>query len=89
MNLGCYQFNRSMRLLAHKKGLSLNQRGLWSGVFRDPKTRQKTATGEVLLNTFFLYTDRNAGVIIASRTEKEIFAALGVPWKEPHERSCS
>jgi hypothetical protein len=49
LNLGYYQFNRSMRLLANKKGFSLNQRGLWSGVFRDPKTRQKTAAGEVLL----------------------------------------
>ena len=39
-----------MRLLANKKGLSLNQRGLWSGVVRDPKTRQKTSSGEALIN---------------------------------------
>jgi DNA polymerase lambda len=89
LNLGCYQFNRSMRLLANKKGLSLNQRGLWSGVIRDPKTGQKTAAGEVLSEHALLHTDRNSGVVIASRTEKEIFAALGVPWKEPHERVCS
>ncbi|KAG8824690.1 hypothetical protein FRC19_001270 [Serendipita sp. 401] len=63
-------FNRSMRLLANKKGMSLNQRGLYDGVVRDPKTRLKTAVGR----------------IIASRTEQEIFRALGVPWQEPHER---
>jgi hypothetical protein len=37
----CYQFNRSMRLKARKLGFSLNQRGLWEGVIRDPTDRQK------------------------------------------------
>jgi hypothetical protein len=27
------------------------------------------------------------GRLIASRTEKEVFAALGVPWQEPHQRN--
>lgn len=66
-------FNRSMRLLANKKGMSLNQRGLWAGVVRDPKSRIKTCVG----------------TLIASRTEKDIFAALGVPWQLPHERILS
>ncbi|KDN44631.1 hypothetical protein RSAG8_05396, partial [Rhizoctonia solani AG-8 WAC10335] len=55
-------FNRSMRLLARKNGMSLNQRGLFQGVIRDPKTQRKT----------------NNGVLIASRTEQEIFDRLGV-----------
>lgn len=66
-------FNRSMRLLANKKGMSLNQRGLWAGVVRDPKSRIKTCVG----------------TLIASRTERDIFAALGVPWQLPHERILS
>ncbi|KAG8696623.1 hypothetical protein FRC09_008354 [Ceratobasidium sp. 395] len=56
------QFNRSMRLLARKKGMSLNQRGLFKGVIRDPKTQKK----------------HNEGVVVASRTEREIFDYLGV-----------
>ncbi|KZT57577.1 Nucleotidyltransferase [Calocera cornea HHB12733] len=62
-------FNRSIRLLAHKKGYSLNQRGLYGGVMRDTKRKKMTE-----------------GVIVASKTEKEIFDVLGVPWREPHER---
>ncbi|KAG9125877.1 hypothetical protein FRC07_005817 [Ceratobasidium sp. 392] len=61
------QFNRSMRLLARKKGMSLNQRGLFKGVIRDPKTQKK----------------HNEGVLVASRTEREIFDHLGVV------RNCS
>ncbi|KAJ3749842.1 Nucleotidyltransferase [Lentinula detonsa] len=64
-------FNRSMRLLANKMGYSLNQRGLYAGVVRDPRNRT------VKLNT---------GNLITSETEVEIFKALGVPWREPHER---
>ncbi|KAJ3971993.1 hypothetical protein EV361DRAFT_908160 [Lentinula raphanica] len=64
-------FNRSMRLLANKMGYSLNQRGLYAGVVRDPRNRT------VKLNT---------GNLIASETEEQIFKKLGVPWREPHER---
>lgn len=63
-------FNRSMRLLANKKGMSLNQRGLWTGVVRDHRTRQKTA----------------AGTLLNLPTERAIFEYLGVPWQEPHQR---
>jgi len=44
-NLHRIQFNRSMRLLANRKGMSLNQRGLWEGVTRDPKGKLKTCAG--------------------------------------------
>lgn len=66
-------FNRSMRLLARKKGFSLNQRGLFQGVIRDPKTQRKTGKG----------------IVVASRTEREIFDRLEMPWREPHERSIN
>jgi len=40
-------FNRSIRLLASKKGLRLNQRGLWKDVIRGPK-REKITQGSLL-----------------------------------------
>ena len=52
-------------------GYSLNQRGLYGGVIRDPRNRR---------------TKLNEGAIVASETEEEIFRILGVPWQEPHER---
>lgn len=39
MSLNYAQFNRSMRLKANKMGLSLNQRGLYRNVIRDPSNR--------------------------------------------------
>ncbi|KAF7514633.1 hypothetical protein G7054_g15144 [Neopestalotiopsis clavispora] len=64
-------FNRSMRLLADKKGMCLNQRGLFRGVIRGP--------GRVK------YTD---GELVEGRDERNIFEALGVQWREPHQRWC-
>ncbi|KAI9435731.1 hypothetical protein H4582DRAFT_1968310 [Lactarius indigo] len=65
-------FNRSLRLKANKMGYSLNQRGLFEGVVRSVEDRAiKT----------------NAGNVIASETEEEIFRILGVPWVEAHERA--
>ncbi|KAG6374231.1 hypothetical protein JVT61DRAFT_4890 [Boletus reticuloceps] len=64
-------FNRAIRLKANKHGYSLNQRGLYAGVLRDPYDRQKKVY---------------EGHIVASETEEEIFNILGVPWQEPHER---
>jgi DNA polymerase IV len=37
-------FNRSIRLLAHKQGMCLNQRGLWKDVIRD-RNRKKITQG--------------------------------------------
>ncbi|KII94194.1 hypothetical protein PLICRDRAFT_419236 [Plicaturopsis crispa FD-325 SS-3] len=64
-------FNRAMRLKASTLGYSLNQRGLFGGVIRDPRNRT------IKLST---------GTLVASETEQEIFKILGVPWQEPHER---
>jgi len=64
-------FNRAMRFKAGTMGYSLNQRGLYGGVVRDPRDRKKKL---------------NTGTIVASETEEEIFRILGVPWQEPHER---
>ncbi|KAI6003223.1 hypothetical protein F5J12DRAFT_783656 [Pisolithus orientalis] len=59
-------FNRAMRLKANVMGYSLNQRGLYGGVVRDPQNRR------VKLSDAY-YT----GSIIASETEEEIFQILG------------
>ncbi|TFK29191.1 hypothetical protein FA15DRAFT_664515 [Coprinopsis marcescibilis] len=64
-------FNRAMRLKANVMGYSLNQRGLFAGVIRDPRDRR---------------VKMEAGHLVASETEEEIFKILGVPWQEPHER---
>ncbi|KAJ3568687.1 hypothetical protein NP233_g5553 [Leucocoprinus birnbaumii] len=64
-------FNRAMRLKANKMGYSLNQRGLFTGVVRDPRDSR---------------IKNNEGTLVASETEQEIFRILNVPWQEPHER---
>ncbi|KAF5372585.1 hypothetical protein D9758_005201 [Tetrapyrgos nigripes] len=64
-------FNCSMRLKARSMGYSLNQRGLYDKVIRNPRK-----WAEKLDN----------GHIIAADTEQDIFRILGVPWQEPHER---
>ncbi|KAF9458134.1 hypothetical protein BDZ94DRAFT_1201680 [Collybia nuda] len=64
-------FNRAIRWKAGAMGYSLNQKGLFSGVVRDPRDRR------VKMNT---------GTLIASETEEEIFRILNVPWQEPRER---
>lgn len=65
-------FNRSMRLLASRKQLRLNQRGLYKDVIRDSSNRQKITEGELL----------------EGRSEKRIFELLGVKWREPSQRWC-
>lgn len=64
-------FNRAIRLKANSLGYSLNQRGLFAGVVRDPRDRR---------------VKLNQGSLVASETEEEIFKILDVPWQEPHER---
>lgn len=64
-------FNRALRLKANHMGYSLNEKGLWEGVIRDPSNRSKKL---------------NNGTIKASETEEEIFKILNVPYQEPHER---
>ncbi|KAJ7054668.1 DNA polymerase lambda [Mycena amicta] len=65
-------FNRKMRFKAGKMGYSLNQKGLFAGVVRNPSNRTEKI---------------NAGNIIAGETEEEIFKILGVPFRLPHERA--
>ncbi|KIM37902.1 hypothetical protein M413DRAFT_252511 [Hebeloma cylindrosporum] len=64
-------FNRAIRMKANVLGYSLNQKGLFGNIVRDPRDRR---------------IKMNAGVLVASETEEEIFKILGVPWQEPHER---
>ncbi|KAH9886677.1 hypothetical protein C8Q73DRAFT_714869 [Cubamyces lactineus] len=64
-------FNRSLRLKANKMGYSLNQRGLYAGVVRNPSDKRQKL---------------NDGQLVASESEREILDILGVPWQEPHER---
>ncbi|KAF7297381.1 DNA polymerase lambda [Mycena indigotica] len=64
-------FNRKMRYKANKMGYSLNQKGLYAGVVRNPsKWSEKTNTGNV----------------IACETEEEIFAKLEIPFLPPCDR---
>ncbi|KAJ7123756.1 hypothetical protein C8R44DRAFT_620870 [Mycena epipterygia] len=64
-------FNRAIRFKAGKMHYSLNQKGLWAGVVRDPRDRTKKL---------------NTGYLVASETEEEIFRMLDVPFQQPHER---
>lgn len=63
-------FNRSMRLLAGKKGMRLNQRGLYRDVMRERGSRKKVTEG----------------TLVEGRDGRRIFEVLGVPWREPWER---
>lgn len=65
-------FNRSIRLLASRKGMRLNQRGLYKDVLRGSYGRQKITTGE----------------LVEGRDERRIFDILGVKWRGPEERWC-
>lgn len=67
-------FNRSLRLLARKKGMRLNQHGLYKDVLR---SGGGAGEGRV--------TD---GELVEGRSEKRIFEILGVPYREPAERNC-
>lgn len=68
-------FNRSLRLLARKKGMRLNQRGLWRDGF--PRLVKPTKKGKAI-----------GGELVEGRSEKRIFEVLDVPWREPTERNA-
>ncbi|KHN99935.1 DNA-directed DNA polymerase X [Metarhizium album ARSEF 1941] len=65
-------FNRSMRLLASKKGMRLNQRGLYRDATRGAGRHALAAQGS----------------LVKGGDERRIFDVLGVKWREPHERWC-
>ncbi|TEY74208.1 hypothetical protein BOTCAL_0075g00100 [Botryotinia calthae] len=69
-------FNRSMRLLAGRKGMRLNQRGLYRDVMRGGMKGGKWESRKKV-------TD---GTLVEGRDERAIFEALEVPWREPWER---
>ena len=74
---------------ANVLGYSLNQKGLFGNIVRDPRDRRvKMNAGEPTLSgtSVFLSNYKTTGVLVASETEEEIFKILGVPWQEPHER---
>ena len=64
-------FNRSIRLLASKKDMRLNQHGLWRDVIRGKNRKRITQ-----------------GTLVEARSERRIFAALGVPYRPPEHRIC-
>ncbi|KAI9784531.1 MAG: hypothetical protein M1816_000797 [Peltula sp. TS41687] len=68
-------FNRSLRLLARKKGMRLNQRGLW----RDGFPRLAKATNG---------RKNTGGELVEGRSERRIFEILEVPWREAVERNA-
>lgn len=67
-------FNRSIRLLARKKGLRLNQHGLW----RDVMGGARSGGGE----------RSTRGTLVEGRSEERIFELLGVPYRPPEHRIC-
>ena len=60
-------FNRSMRLFAENKGLTLSDHGMF-----DFSLNGKTKVTH--------------GAGVPCQTEEEVFKALGLPYKMPHER---
>lgn len=68
-------FNRSMRLLAKKKGMRLNHRGLFRNVMGGGGAYERG-------------TAMTEGQLVEGRNERRIFEELGVPWREPTEREC-
>jgi len=80
-------FNRSMRLLASKKGMRLNQRGL----FRDPDPgggRRWSGAGTAAAGGGLRKPPVGEELLLEGRDERRIFEMLGVRWREPHERWC-
>ncbi|KAI9903156.1 hypothetical protein N3K66_002508 [Trichothecium roseum] len=71
-------FNRSLRLLASKKGMRLNQRGLYREAAGAARTRSGDGRGRKALGR----------ELVEARDERRIFEVLGVRWREPHERWC-
>ena len=68
-----------MRLKANKMGYSLNQRGLYKDVIRDPSdSRKKLHDGQWFDRiAIALFIPDVSGTILASQTEREIFDILG------------
>ena len=74
-------FNRSIRLLARKKGMRLNQHGLWRDVMGGGPQRDVGGGGNGNAR-------RTQGTLVEGRSEERIFEALGVPYRPPEHRIC-
>lgn len=66
-------FNRSIRLLARKKHMRLNQHGLWRNVMGGPRDGGTRIT---------------RGTLVEGKSEERIFQLLGVPYRPPEHRIC-
>ena len=68
-----------MRLKANKMGYSLNQKGLYHNVIRNPRNRtEKLENGTFSSATYWMIIHtKYIGQILASETEREIFDILG------------
>ena len=78
---GSALFNRSMRLLARKKGWRLNQHGLFvrnAGADGARPDGRGSTTG----------AGSEEGRLLEAHSEARIFELLGVPWREPQDRNC-
>lgn len=69
-------FNRSMRLFAKKHGWSLSDRGL--------RFRISDGTGGAVPGDKV-----EEGPAVVTDTEEDVFRALGIPYRAPHERDVS
>lgn len=77
-------FNRSIRLLARKKGMRLNQHGLWRDVMRG-RGGGGGLGGNGSGNG---NARRTQGTLLEGRSEERIFELLGVPYRPPEHRIC-
>ena len=68
--------NRSMRLWVDKTGWTLSDHGLRRAVRSGVRSSQHSKVMIV------------KGPTLRCDTEKAVFAAIGVPYREPHERNC-
>jgi DNA polymerase lambda len=70
---GSGHYNRSMRLLARKSGMSLSQHSLNTGVIRHPKHAEvKLSDGQPLV----------------TQTEEDVFRLLGLSYRPPCDRDA-
>lgn len=72
-------FNRSLRLLAQKKGMKLNQRGLYRKIGGGAGWGGGRGKGEM---------KESEEDLVEGESERRIFEILGVQWREPTQRWC-
>lgn len=77
---GSKEHNIRLREIAIKRGLKLNE----YGVFREPKSGAKPSGGRAAAAG-----EDAEGARVAGRTEEEVYRALGLPWIPPEIREDS